>query len=40
MVKSGKDQKRVSDVKKTANQCSSEIANIKDTIDNEIALHK
>lgn len=40
MVKSGKDQKRVTDVKKTANQCSSEIAGIKDAIDNEIALHK
>jgi chromosome segregation ATPase len=39
-VKNSKDQKRVTDVNKTTNQCSSEIANLKDAIDNEIALHK
>lgn len=40
MVKNSKDQKRVTDVKKTANDCSSEIATIKERIENEIALHK
>lgn len=40
MVKSGKDQKRVADAKKTAGQCSTEIAGIKEAMDNEIALHK